>query len=61
VSPLRVGLVLPLATEDAGRALAFARRAEALGFDGLFGFDHLFPPGAPPDRPSLEVYATLRL
>jgi alkanesulfonate monooxygenase SsuD/methylene tetrahydromethanopterin reductase-like flavin-dependent oxidoreductase (luciferase family) len=51
--------MLPLATADAGRVLAFARRAEALGFDGLFAFDHLFPPGAPADRPSLEVYATL--
>jgi alkanesulfonate monooxygenase SsuD/methylene tetrahydromethanopterin reductase-like flavin-dependent oxidoreductase (luciferase family) len=44
---------------DAGRVLAFARRAEELGFDGVFAFDHLFPPGASPDRPSLEAYATL--
>jgi alkanesulfonate monooxygenase SsuD/methylene tetrahydromethanopterin reductase-like flavin-dependent oxidoreductase (luciferase family) len=44
---------------DAGRVLDFARRAEERGFDGVFAFDHLFPPGAPPDRPSLEAYATL--
>ena len=44
---------------DAARVLAFARRAEERGFDGVFAFDHLFPPGAPPDRPSLEAYATL--
>jgi alkanesulfonate monooxygenase SsuD/methylene tetrahydromethanopterin reductase-like flavin-dependent oxidoreductase (luciferase family) len=44
---------------DAGRVLAFARRAEERGFDGVFAFDHLFPPGASPDRPSLEAYATL--
>jgi alkanesulfonate monooxygenase SsuD/methylene tetrahydromethanopterin reductase-like flavin-dependent oxidoreductase (luciferase family) len=51
--------MLPLATGDTDRVLGFAARAEQLGFDGVFGFDHLFPPGAPPDRPSLEVYATL--
>src|SRR4029453_18646400 len=44
---------------DAGRVLAFARRAEERGFDGVFAFDHLFPPGASPDRQSLEAYATL--
>jgi len=59
VSPLRVGLVLPMTSGDAERVLSFARRAEELGFDGLFAFDHFFPPGAPSDRPSLEAYATL--
>jgi alkanesulfonate monooxygenase SsuD/methylene tetrahydromethanopterin reductase-like flavin-dependent oxidoreductase (luciferase family) len=48
-----------MATGDAARVLAFARTAERLGFDGVFAFDHFFPPGAPPDRPSLEAYATL--
>lgn len=57
--PLRIGLVLPMATNDAGRVLSFARRAEELGFDGLFAFDHFFPPGASADRPSFEAYATL--
>jgi alkanesulfonate monooxygenase SsuD/methylene tetrahydromethanopterin reductase-like flavin-dependent oxidoreductase (luciferase family) len=56
---VEVGLVLPMFSGDAGRVLAFARRAEGLGFDGVFAFDHLFPPGASPDRPSLEAYATL--
>ena len=56
---MKVGLVLPMASTDAERPLAFARRAEELGFDGLFAFDHFFPPGAPSDRPSLEAYATL--
>ena len=55
---MRVGLVLPMSSSPE-RVLAFARRAEVLGFDGLFAFDHLFPPGAPPDRPSLEAYTTL--
>jgi alkanesulfonate monooxygenase SsuD/methylene tetrahydromethanopterin reductase-like flavin-dependent oxidoreductase (luciferase family) len=48
-----------MATGDVERVLGFAERAEDLGFDGLFAFDHLFPPGAPSDRPSLEAYATL--
>jgi alkanesulfonate monooxygenase SsuD/methylene tetrahydromethanopterin reductase-like flavin-dependent oxidoreductase (luciferase family) len=56
---MRVGLLLPMSADDAGRVLGFARRAEELGFDGLFAFDHFFPPGAPPDRPSFESYATL--
>jgi alkanesulfonate monooxygenase SsuD/methylene tetrahydromethanopterin reductase-like flavin-dependent oxidoreductase (luciferase family) len=56
---MRIGLVLPMASADAERVLTFARRAEELGFDGLFAFDHLFPPGAPADRPSLEAFATL--
>lgn len=56
---MRVGLVLPLFSGDPERVLAFARRAEERGFDGVFAFDHLFPPGAPADRPSLEAFATL--
>lgn len=56
---MRIGLMLPMASSDPSRVLDVARRAEDAGFDGLFAFDHLFPPGAPPDRPSLEAYATL--
>ncbi len=56
---MKVGLVLPMATTDPERLLGFARRAEGLGFDGLFAFDHLFPPGAPADRPSFEAYTAL--
>ena len=56
---MNVGLVLPLFSGDAERVLAFARRAEERGFDGVFAFDHLFPPGAPADRPSLEAFASL--
>lgn len=59
MSRLRIGLVLPLTSTDPEGVLAFARRAEDLGFDGLFAFDHLFPPGAPSDRPSAEAYASL--
>src|SRR5262245_58620711 len=56
---MKVGLILPLFSGDPKRVLSFAERAEALGFDGLFAFDHLFPPGAPPDRPSLEAFTML--
>lgn len=44
---------------DADRVIAAARDAERLGFDGVFVFDHFFPPGAPPDRPALEAFTTL--
>ncbi len=56
---MRIGLVLPVATADAARVLSYAGRAEDLGFDGVFAFDHLFPPGAAPNRPALEAFATL--
>lgn len=56
---MRVGLVLPLFSGDPGKVLAFARHAEELGYDGVFAFDHFFPPGAPRDRPSLEAFSTL--
>ncbi len=48
-----------MASGETEALLALARHAEELGFDGLFAFDHLFPPRAPSDRPSLEAYATL--
>jgi alkanesulfonate monooxygenase SsuD/methylene tetrahydromethanopterin reductase-like flavin-dependent oxidoreductase (luciferase family) len=56
---VKVGIVLPLFSGDAERVLAFAGRAEDLGFDGAFAFDHFFPPGANPDRPSLEAFTML--
>ncbi len=56
---MRVGLVLPLFSGDVGKVLAAAERAAELGFDGVFAFDHFFPPGAPADRPSLEAFTVL--
>ncbi|MFL5800035.1 MAG: LLM class flavin-dependent oxidoreductase [Actinomycetota bacterium] len=54
-----LGLVLPLFSGNTERVLDAARRAEALGYDGVFAFDHFFPPAASPDRPSLEAFTTL--
>ena len=56
---MRVGLILPLFSGDPARVLAAAREAEAMGYDGVFAFDHFFPPGAPRDRPALEAFTTL--
>ncbi len=56
---MKLGLILPLFSGDASKVLGAAREAEELGFDGLFVFDHLFPPGAPPDRPALEAFTSL--
>jgi alkanesulfonate monooxygenase SsuD/methylene tetrahydromethanopterin reductase-like flavin-dependent oxidoreductase (luciferase family) len=56
---MRVGIVLPMFTAEAGKVLGAAREAEALGFDGVFAFDHFFPPGGAPDRPALEAFTTL--
>jgi alkanesulfonate monooxygenase SsuD/methylene tetrahydromethanopterin reductase-like flavin-dependent oxidoreductase (luciferase family) len=56
---VRIGLILPLFSSDAERVLSFAERAEELGFDGVFAFDHLFPPGDDPERPVLEAFAML--
>ena len=56
---MKVGVILPLFSGDPAKVVDAAREAESLGYDGVFAFDHFFPPGAPPDRPSLEVFSTL--
>ncbi|MFM8944605.1 MAG: LLM class flavin-dependent oxidoreductase [Actinomycetota bacterium] len=38
---MRFGVVLPTLAGDAGRVLSLARRAESLGYDGVFVPDHL--------------------
>jgi len=54
---VRVGVTLPTFRDDA-LALSSARRAEELGLDGVFVFDHLWPMGAP-DRPALSAFPVL--
>jgi alkanesulfonate monooxygenase SsuD/methylene tetrahydromethanopterin reductase-like flavin-dependent oxidoreductase (luciferase family) len=44
---MKVGITLPQFDDSAGPALAAAREAERLGFDGVFCFDHLWPIGMP--------------
>jgi alkanesulfonate monooxygenase SsuD/methylene tetrahydromethanopterin reductase-like flavin-dependent oxidoreductase (luciferase family) len=50
---VKVGITLPQFRDDADTALDAARRAEALGLDGVFCFDHLWPMGQP-GRPALS-------
>lgn len=56
---MKLGIILPLFSGDPGKVLAAAREAERLDFDGVFAFDHFFPPGAPRDRAALEAFTTL--
>ena len=50
---MRLGITLPQFRDDADPALAVARRAEAVGLDGVFVFDHLWPLHQP-ERPALH-------
>jgi alkanesulfonate monooxygenase SsuD/methylene tetrahydromethanopterin reductase-like flavin-dependent oxidoreductase (luciferase family) len=50
---VKVGITLPQFRDDAEPALAVARRAEAVGLDGVFVFDHLWPLRQP-QRPALH-------
>src|SRR5207244_915587 len=56
---IKVGLILPMFSGDPGRILVSAVEAERLGFDGVFVFDHFFPPGGSSDRPSVEAFTML--
>lgn len=52
--PVRVGVTLPQFREDAETAITAALRAEVLGLDGVFVFDHLWPMGSP-ERPIVSA------
>jgi alkanesulfonate monooxygenase SsuD/methylene tetrahydromethanopterin reductase-like flavin-dependent oxidoreductase (luciferase family) len=54
---VRVGVTLPTFRDD-GSALDAAVRAEELGIDGVFVFDHLWPLGRR-DRPALSAFPVL--
>lgn len=60
---MKLGVSLPVFTEDAGKPLAVAARCAELGVDGVFSPDHLFPPvfypPSGPDRPALEPFTLL--
>jgi alkanesulfonate monooxygenase SsuD/methylene tetrahydromethanopterin reductase-like flavin-dependent oxidoreductase (luciferase family) len=51
---VKVGITLPQFRENVDTALEVARHAEAVGLDGVFAFDHLWPIGRP-DRPALHM------
>jgi alkanesulfonate monooxygenase SsuD/methylene tetrahydromethanopterin reductase-like flavin-dependent oxidoreductase (luciferase family) len=55
---VRYGLFLSAFTSEPRKPLDVARRAAAAGYDAVFVYDHLFPPGAP-DRPSVEPFTLL--
>jgi len=55
---VKYGLFLSAFTSEPRKPLAVAGRAAAAGYDAVFVYDHLFPPGAP-DRPSVEPYTLL--
>jgi alkanesulfonate monooxygenase SsuD/methylene tetrahydromethanopterin reductase-like flavin-dependent oxidoreductase (luciferase family) len=56
---VKVGLMLPLFSGDPAKVIGAAREADSLGYDGVFGFDHLFQMNATPETPSLEVFTML--
>lgn len=57
--PYKVGVTLPQFTDDPSRILEAARRAEKLGFDSIWLFDHLWPLSGGKERPVFECWTTL--
>jgi alkanesulfonate monooxygenase SsuD/methylene tetrahydromethanopterin reductase-like flavin-dependent oxidoreductase (luciferase family) len=55
---VRFGLFLSAFTSKPRGPLDVASRAAAAGYDAVFVYDHLFPPGSP-ERPSVEPFALL--
>jgi alkanesulfonate monooxygenase SsuD/methylene tetrahydromethanopterin reductase-like flavin-dependent oxidoreductase (luciferase family) len=60
---VNLGISLPVFTDDPAKPLGIAARCAALGVDGVFSPDHLFPPvfypPSGPDRPALDPFALL--
>lgn len=55
---MKLGVLLPTFRENVADALEVAHRAEALGLDGVFAYDHLWPMGEP-QRPALAPFPVL--
>ena len=56
---LKFGVTLPQFTQDRDRFLDGARRAEHLGYDSAWVFDHLWPLSGGRERPVLESWTAL--
>ncbi len=55
---MKFGIILPNFTDDPAEAVREARKAEEVGLDGVFSYDHLFPMRQP-ERPSLSAFPLL--
>ena len=55
---MKLGLFLSAFTSEPRKPLDVARRAAAAGYEAVFVYDHLFPPGSP-GRPSVEPFTLL--
>ena len=59
MTSVKLGVTLPQFTGDARVVLDGAKRAERLGLDSIWLFDHLWPLGGKKRRPLLECWSTL--
>lgn len=59
MSDVLIGVTLPQFTDDAESFVASAQRAESLGLDSLWVFDHLWPLSGGKNRPILEGWTAL--
>ena len=59
MNAVRVGVTLPQFTADPAVLLDGARRAEALGLDSMWTFDHLWPLSGGKQRPIFECWSAL--
>jgi len=55
---VKLGILLPLFRTDIADARASAAEAEAVGLDGVFAYDHLWPIGHP-ERPAFRPFPIL--
>jgi alkanesulfonate monooxygenase SsuD/methylene tetrahydromethanopterin reductase-like flavin-dependent oxidoreductase (luciferase family) len=59
MSELKLGVTLPGFTANPTQVVEAARRAEALGLDSVWVFDHLWPLSGGKERPALEAWTML--
>jgi alkanesulfonate monooxygenase SsuD/methylene tetrahydromethanopterin reductase-like flavin-dependent oxidoreductase (luciferase family) len=57
--PLQLGLALPSFVDDPSIPIAVAKRADEVGIDGVFVYDHLWRDVPPPRRGALECFTLL--